>query len=248
MKVKAIKTKKVVVGDKLFDILDNSLPHLNEKDVLVITSKIVSITQGNVIKNDGRIDKLDLIKKEADLLMPERYLRFGVHLTIKNNLMIGSAGIDESNGNGYFILWPKNLRETTNNIWKYLRNKHKIKYLGIIVSDSHSSPFRRGAVGFGISWCGFEPLISYVNKPDIFGRLLKYEHMNVVDNIAGAATLEMGEGNEQTPIAIANQINHIKFVNRTPNEKEIEETTITLDTDIYSGMFNKTEWKKDKKQ
>ena len=94
MKITAIKTKKVEVGDKLFDVLDESLPKLQEKDVVVIASKIVAITQGRVIKNDEKINKEELIKKEADLYLPERYTTFGVHLTIKNNIIIASAGID----------------------------------------------------------------------------------------------------------------------------------------------------------
>ena len=143
MKVTAYKTKKVVVGDNLFKILDENLPRLKEKDVVVITSKIISICQNRVVKNDGTISKEELIKQEADLLMPEKYVRFGVRLTIKNNLLIGSAGIDESNGNDYFILWPKGLRQTINGIWQYLKRKHGLKYLGLIISDSHSSLFKR---------------------------------------------------------------------------------------------------------
>ena len=76
MKVTAYKTKKVVVGDKLFAVLDQYLPKLHEKDIVVISSKIVSLTQGRVIKNDGKISKEELVKKEADLIMPEKYVRF----------------------------------------------------------------------------------------------------------------------------------------------------------------------------
>lgn len=244
MKVTAYKTKKVVVGDKLFPILDQYLPKLNEKDVVVITSKIIGICQGRVVKNDGKITKDELVKKEADLLMPEKYIRFGVHLSIKDNIMIGSAGIDESNGNDYFVLWPKDLRKTVNEIWEYLRKKHGLKYLGVIISDSHSSPFRRGALGFGISWCGFKPLRNYVGKPDIFGRKLKVEQQDTTDSLAAAAVLVMGEGNEQTPLAVINELSEVEFVDRVPNEKEIEETTVTPKTDVYSGPLKISEWRK----
>jgi F420-0:gamma-glutamyl ligase len=61
MKITPIKTKKVEIGDKLFDILDESLPQLKENDVVVVTSKIISITQGRVLKNNGKIDKTELI-------------------------------------------------------------------------------------------------------------------------------------------------------------------------------------------
>ena len=181
MKITAIKTKKVEVGDKLFDVLDESLPKLQEKDVVVIASKIVAITQGRVIKNDEKINKEELIKKEADLYLPERYTTFGVHLTIKNNIIIASAGIDESNGHGYFILWPENLEKATNEIWEYLRKSHSTKQLGVIVTDSKLAPMRRGVTAIGISWCGFEPIRNYVGKPDIYGKPLRVETLNIVD-------------------------------------------------------------------
>jgi F420-0:gamma-glutamyl ligase len=152
MKITPIKTKKVEVGDKLFNILDESLPQLKENDVVVVTSKIISITQGRVLKNDGKIDKTELIIKESDYFLPERYTTFGVHLTIKNNIIIASAGIDESNGHGYYIFWPENLIEETNKIWEYLRKKHKIKNLGVVVTDSKLAPMRREVKGFGSAW------------------------------------------------------------------------------------------------
>jgi putative folate metabolism gamma-glutamate ligase len=244
VKVTAYKTKKVVVGDQLFAVFDKYLPRLKEKDVVVITSKIIAICQGRVVKNDGKITKDELVKKEANLLMPTKYVRFGVHLTIKDNIMIGSAGIDESNGNNYFVLWPKDLRKTTDEIWRYLREKHKLKSLGVIISDSHSSPFRRGAIGFGISWCGFKPLRNYIGKSDVFGRKLKVEQQDIIDSLAAAAVLIMGEGNEQTPLAVVNELSEVEFVGRVPNKKETAETTVTPETDVYSGPLKLAEWQK----
>ncbi len=244
MKVSAIKTKKVVVGDDLYKILDEFLPKLKEKDVVAIASKIVAITQGRVIKNDGKINKEELIKKEADLYLPQRYTTFGVHLTIKNNIIIASAGIDESNGHGYFILWPENLEEETNRIWDYLRKKHNIKQLGVVVTDSKLAPMRRGVTAIGISWCGFEPIRNYVGKPDIYGKPLRVETLNVVDCIAAAAVLEMGEAYEQTPLGIINEIGQMKFVNRTPTDEEIKMMKIELGEDVFTALLNSVKWLK----
>ena len=244
MKVTAIKTKKVEAGDSLFDVLDGSLPNLKENDVVALASKIVAITQGRVIKNDGKIDKVDLVKKEADLYLPEEYVNFGVFLTIKNNILIASAGIDESNGNGYFILWPEKLHEETENVWNYLREKHRIKNLGVVVTDSKLSPMRRGVTAVGMSWCGFKPLRSYIGKPDIYGRPLHVEVTSVVDCLAAAAVLEMGEAYEQTPLGVISEIGQIEFVNRPPTKEEIKEMTIERGEDVYSGMLNSVKWVK----
>jgi F420-0:gamma-glutamyl ligase len=66
--------------------------------------------------------------------------------------------------------------------------------------------------------------------------------MNVVDGIAAAAVLNMGEGNEQTPLAIVSEISGVEFVDRIPNKQEIEETTVTLTTDVYSGPLKLIKW------
>ena len=244
MKATAIKTKKVEVGDKLFDILDQSLPKLKEKDVVALASKIVAITQGRVLKNDGKIDKTELIKKESDYFLPEKYTTFGVHLTIKNNIIIASAGIDESNGHGYYILWPENLEQTTNEIWKYLRAKLKVKQLGVVITDSKLAPMRRGVTAIGLSWCGFEPIRNYVGKPDIYGRPLRVETLNIVDCIAAAAVLEMGEAYEQTPLGIVSDIGQIEFLDRTPTKQEIKDMKIELGEDVFTGLLTSVEWKK----
>ncbi len=244
MIVKAIKTKKIVGGDKLFEILDESLPKLKERDFVVITSKIVSITQGRVVKNDGKITKFDLIKKEADFYLPEEYVNYGIYLTIKNNIMVASAGIDESNGGGYFILWPENIQKTVNQIWQYLRTKNKIKYLGIVVSDSKIIPMRKGASGVGLSWCGFEPLRNYIGKPDIFGHNLRVTKSSIVDGVAASAVLNIGEGKEQTPIAVVSEVENVKFVHRTPTKAELQEMSIPKNEDVYGKILDSVRWLK----
>ena len=248
MKVTTYKTKKVVLKDKLFEILDKSLLELKEEDVVVITSKIVAICQGRIVKNNGKITKLDLVKKEADFYLPEEYVNYGVYMTIKDSMVVASAGIDESNGGGYFILWPENLQETTNEIWRYLRKKNQLKELGIVISDSKIIPMRRGTSGVGLSWCGFEPLRNYIEKPDIFGHNLRVTKANIVDGIAASAVLNMGEGREQTPIAVVSEISNIKFVERTPTKEELNEMSIKPKDDVYGKIFSSVKWLKGQKR
>lgn len=244
MIVKAYKTHKIKVGDNLFTILDKYLPEPKEKDVVVITSKIVSICQGRVVKNNGKISKFDLIKKDSQYFLPEKYIRFGVLLTVTNNVFIASAGIDESNGYGNFVLWPKDPMKEAKDIWKYLRRKYRVKNLGVVITDSHLMPLRRGVTGFGIAWCGFEPLKSYIGTPDIFGRDFRLEKTNLVDSIAASAVFEIGEGREQTPIAVVSDPPHLRFKSRPPTRTEIKEMTISIDEDIYSGLLTSVKWKK----
>jgi len=242
MKVTPIKTEKIIPGKNLFELLDSSLPKLKEKDVIVVTSKIVAICQGRVVKNDGKITKQQLMIGEADYYLPEEYVNYGIYMTIKNNMVVASAGIDESNGGGYFILWPENIQKITNEIWKYLRKKHNVKKLGVVISDSKIIPMRKGTSGVGLSWCGFEPLRNYIGTPDIFGHDLRVTKASVVDGVAASAVLNMGEGKEQTPIAVLSEISNINFVERIPSEEEINEMSIEPDYDVYGKIFSSVKW------
>ena len=244
MEVAVYKTKKIVPGDKLFEILDQSLPKLKEKSVVVITSKIVAICQGRVVKKGGKITKHNLIIKEADYYLPEEYVNYDIYMTIKNNIIIASAGIDESNGNGYFILWPERVQETTNEIWEYLRKKHGVKNLGVIITDSKIIPIRRGTSGIGISWCGFSPLHNYIGTPDVFGHNLMVTKSNIVDGLAAAAVVDMGEGVEQTPLAVISDFTNINFVDRVPSKEEIDEMTIAIEDDLYGKILTSVKWLK----
>ena len=107
MNVTAIKTEKIVPDSSdLLTILIHILKTFEEKSVLAITSKIVSICEGNVVKI-GEASKDDLIEKEAEYYLPRTSNKYNVTLTIKRNLLAASAGIDESNGNGYYVLGRK---------------------------------------------------------------------------------------------------------------------------------------------
>src|SRR5487761_735724 len=137
MKVTAYKTHKITVGEDIYEILDRYLPKLSDGSVVAIASKIISFCQKDVIKKENGLEKRDLIPHETDYYLGNDYkMTYNQIISIKNHTLTASGGIDESNGDGYFILWPKNLQETTNHIWEYLKNKYAIKNLGIIVTDS----------------------------------------------------------------------------------------------------------------
>lgn len=245
MKATSFKTKKIVGGDNLFRILDQYLPNkIEDRSIVVISSKIISICQGRIIKNNGKITKEELIEKEANLILPPEYVRYGVRVTIKNNMLISSAGIDESNGNGYFILWPENPFKSADEIRNFVKEKYKIKNVGVVISDSHSSLLRRGTLGFSLGWSGFIPLKNYIGTPDIFGNNLEVTKSNIVDAVTVTAVFTMGEGNEQTPIAIISDLPNVEFVDRKASNQEIKELILTIDEDVYSASLSSVKWLK----
>jgi putative folate metabolism gamma-glutamate ligase len=244
MIVNAYKTSPVSPGDKLDRILDEYLPTIPERSVVVVTSKIVSLAENRVVPDDGKTDKRDLIHAEADAYLedPDYYDHYHITISIKNSNLVASAGIDESNGNGNFILWPENPIASAKQIWSHLRTKLNLHHLGIIITDSHTTPLRWGVTGTAIAWCGFEPLIDYTGKPDIYGRLFKFEKTNVIDSLATAATLVMGEGNEQTPLAVISDIPFVTFTDHAPTPAEIASLHIDIHDDIYAPLLTKVPW------
>src|SRR5579872_6009483 len=132
MRVQAIKTKKIVAGGgDITQVLDESLPStIEEKTIVAVTSKIVAICEGRVIAQ-SKISKEELIKEESEFYLPSSQSRFGHHFTIARNIVVASAGADESNGDGNFVLWPENPQSSANQIRKYLKSKYK-KNVGVI--------------------------------------------------------------------------------------------------------------------
>lgn len=244
MNVTGIKTKKIRADETTVSrILDTYIPALPQRSVVVITSKIVSLCEGRVITTDGH-SKTELAAKEADLYLPPSESKYDITLTIKNNLLIPSAGIDESNGEGKYIFWPEHPQKSANNAREYLVQKYKHDNIGVIISDSKTIPLRWGTIGASIAHSGFSALNDFIGKPDVFGRLLTMTKVNVADALASAAVLVMGESNEQMPLAVITDIPFVEFQDRNPSAEELKNLYIALEDDVYAPILTGVDWKK----
>ncbi|MDG7055673.1 MAG: putative folate metabolism gamma-glutamate ligase [Wolbachia endosymbiont of Menacanthus eurysternus] len=244
MQVEAIYTHRVECGEALEKILDRYVSKLlTEEVVLAITSKIISICQKQVVRKTA-CSKEELIKKEADAIVDTDCNLCGVYLTIKDNILIPSAGIDESNGDEVYILYPKDVQKTAISVWNYLRTKFCVRHLGILITDSNIAPMRLGVTGIALGWCGFEPLYSYVGKPDLYSKPLQVTQINLLDALATSAVLVMGEGAEQTPMAVIKDVPKIRFLTRPPTIEEERSVKISVEEDLYSPLLMKARWLK----
>jgi dihydrofolate synthase / folylpolyglutamate synthase len=248
MNVTAYKTRKVVKGDSLFAVLDKYLPPLEENSVVAVTSKIVGICEGRVIPMQSKKQKDELVKKEADYYLLRGENKYNFMLSINENHLVASAGIDESNSNGYYSLWPKNLQESVNAIREFLVRKHGVKRIGVVLTDSRIIPLRWGVTGFALAHSGFKALNDYQGKPDLFGRIMQVEKLNISDSLASTAVLLMGEGAEQTPLAVITDVPFIQFQERNPNQEELDALKISIEDDVYTAMLSKVPWKKGKRK
>jgi putative folate metabolism gamma-glutamate ligase len=247
MKVTAIGTHRVTNQDhSLLALLDAYLPDVEEQSVLAVTSKIVSICQGRLVKI-GEADKHSLIEAEADYFMPRGQSRFDVSLTITHNMFIPNAGIDESNGNGCYVLWPQDAQAVANELRAYLRRRFSRRQVGVIITDSTTTPLNWGVTGTAIAHSGFLAINNYMGHPDIFGRTLHMTKVNVANGLAAAAVVVMGEADEQTPLAVLSQLPFVQFEENDPTETELQGLRIAPEDDLYAPLLKSVAWQRGKK-
>src|SRR5579859_5679831 len=138
MRVTSLQTHKITLQDRdIFAILERYILQVKENSVVAITSKIIAICQGRVASVEAT-DKDALIEQESQYFLPRDKNPYDVSLTISHNILIATAGIDESNANGYYILWPEDPQAVANKIRKYLREKFHLQNIGIIITDSRT--------------------------------------------------------------------------------------------------------------
>lgn len=243
MKIQAIKTHRVAINSSLIDLIDHYIPTMAEGTVLAITSKIVSVCQGRVVRQET-IAKEELIRQEADAVAQGVESPYGIVLAIKDGILLPSAGIDESNADHTYILYPADVQNVAADLWHHLRKKHSIKQLGILITDSTTTPMRRGVTGIALGWCGFMPLRSYVGEPDLYGRPLRVSQTNVLDALSTAAVFAMGEGNEQTPLALLEGLPHMTFMATPPTPEEVAGLRIPMQEDLYAPLLMGVTWVK----
>jgi len=233
MRIIPIKTRSFVPPkDDIYPALTRIARRLREKDILLVTSKVVAISEGRCVPATTKDAKKALIKSESSAVASFTWAEDSF-FTIKGNTIIGSAGIDDSNGNGYWILWPKTPMKSAQELWAFLRKKSGVKELGVIVTDSYCTPLRSGVMGISIGFFGFHPVANHVGKKDLFGRSFVYSKSNIVDGIAAAGVVVMGETTERIPFTIARDVPQVTFTSRN-TEKEL---LIPAEDDIYYPLL-----------
>lgn len=206
------------------------LKRIGENSIIVVTSKIVALSEGRVREITDARTRERLIRSESQWAMRTKY----TWLTIKDNMVLSSVGVDESNADGKIILLPKDSFKAARQLREKLKKHYRVRKLGIIVSDSRLLPLRAGIVGIALGYAGFSGVRDYRGTPDIFGRTLKLSRTDVADSLATAAVLFMGEGAERRPLAV---------ITKAPVEFKdaIDRRELFIDPreDIYQPLFEK---------
>ena len=244
MKITPIKTDKLLpTRQDLTSIIEAQITSLPEGSVLAVTAKIIALCQGRVVKI-GEGDKDALVRDEAEYYLSGSENRYGIPLTIKHNTLIAWSGIDESNGNGYYVLWPDDPQGVANELRRFLAERYRVNRVGVIITDSRTTPLRMGVTGVAIAHSGFAALNNYIGKPDLFGMTMKVTRVNVMVGLGAAAVLVMGEGDEQTPLAVVEDVPFVQFQPRDPTDEELAQLRIALDDDLFAPLLRAARWHK----
>lgn len=246
MHVTAVKTPLLRAGDNLEEILADALPRLPERSLVVIASKAFSTVENRFVAKttEDKSEKHELVRQEAEYYIDPHSSKYNLMLTIKRNALFVNAGIDESNANDQYLLWPEDPQQSLNNVWRFLRERFGVRELGLTMSDSTSFPLNWGVIGHAIAYCGFNPLKSYIGQPDLFGRVMKMEQVNVAQSLTAAAVWEMGEGNEQQPVALIEGLPAVEFLDHEPTAQELSALHIDIEDDAYAPILRTVDWKK----
>jgi coenzyme F420-0:L-glutamate ligase / coenzyme F420-1:gamma-L-glutamate ligase len=221
---------------------------IRKKDILVVGQKAVS-------KSEGRLANLSSIRasKRAQVIArktgrkPEfvqivlndskRVLRtdkMALIVTTKTGWTCLNAGVDKSNvkGDQNYALLPSNPDASARRIRTRIKRLTG-KDIGVIVTDTHSRPFRLGQVEETIGIAGLKPHADYRGQKDLFGYQLRFKNVAIADEIAGAAELVMGQGKEAIPAAIIRGLKRVRFQDRAKSS----DLTGPTGEDLFKGTL-----------
>lgn len=219
MKLFALKTEIVKVGDNLADVALEAMRKQNlqheSSDVLAFASKVVSCAEERTAKlSDAKpSEKARELAKQyslqpefAELILREADAIYGgvdkAVLTFKSGILAPNAGIDQKNAPvGSVILWPTDPKKTAKSIRDEIKRKTG-KNVGVLIVDSGLVPLRIGTVGLALAVAGFRPIRDIRGEKDLYGKPLIITRHAVADDLASAAHLLMGEARERTPVVL----------------------------------------------
>ena len=207
------------LGTVVIDAMRKQQLVFADQDVLVIAQKVVSKAENRLVPLDEvavseRASKL-AIELDKDARLVELILRESsaiirkapgvIIVRHKLGLVCANAGIDQSNvdhkDGEVALLLPEDPDASADSLRAGLEAASG-KQLAVVICDSVNRPWRVGTIAMSIGSAGISPLDDRRGQTDTFGRTLAVTMSNVVDSVATAASLVMGETTERVPAVI----------------------------------------------
>jgi coenzyme F420-0:L-glutamate ligase/coenzyme F420-1:gamma-L-glutamate ligase len=191
-------------GDDLVSILlaatDAQNLLLAHRDLVIVTSKVVSKSEGQVVAFDGsERHKLALVEGQARRVLRRRG---SLRITQTHHGFINAnAGIDLSNADdGTAVLLPKDPDRSARRLRSEIRRRRNVD-VAVVITDTFGRVWRNGVTDVALGSAGVRPILDLRGTTDANGRLLEATEVAIVDEIAGAANLVLGKA-MGTPFAL----------------------------------------------
>ncbi|GLZ76325.1 coenzyme F420:L-glutamate ligase [Actinorhabdospora filicis] len=182
-------------GADLAALICAAAPWLADGDVLAVTSKIVSKSEGRVVTGDRE----EAITAESAGLVarrgPTRIVRTA------HGLVLAAAGVDASNvAPGSLVLLPLDPDGSARRLRAAIKAAAGIT-VAVLVTDTLGRAWRLGQTDVAIGAAGLAPLRPFAGESDPYGNKLTVTAPAVADELAGAADLVKGK-TSGVPVAV----------------------------------------------
>lgn len=201
---------EVAPGDDLaaliVDGLGTSEISLTDRDVVVVTHKVVSKAEGRIepAPDDRAYRELaerearSILRRRGDLLIAQT----------EHGFICANAGVDRSNvADGWAVLLPVDPDRSAHRIRLRIERAAGVS-IAVIITDTFGRPWRRGLVDVAIGISGLPAILDLRGETDTQGRTMNVTEIAIVDEIAAAADLVMGKADE-IPAAVVRGIDLI---------------------------------------
>ena len=193
----------VTPGADLAALIMAAAPWLEDGDVVVVTSKIVS-------KAEGRLAAVPLAGPEREAAR-DRITRAETAREVarrgstrivqtRHGFVLASAGIDASNvDRSHLVLLPQDPDGSARKLRADLQRHGRD--VAVVVTDTMGRPWRLGLVDLAIGAAGVDALADHRGAVDPYGNELHITQMAQIDELAAAAELVKGKI-DQVPVAV----------------------------------------------
>ena len=220
---------RIAAGDDLVEIILDAAARTNEPlrdgDVLVVTQKIVSKAEGRLVDlatvvasararslagesgKDERLVEL-ILRESSEILRCRPGLIIVVH---RLGFILANAGIDQSNVGhaGSVLLLPVDPDDSAARIREGMRRKVGTD-IAVLIIDSMGRAWRRGTIGTAIGVSGISALLDLHGRKDLFERKLETTELGFADELASAASLVMGQADENRPVVLVRGLSAVR--------------------------------------
>lgn len=198
---------------------------VQEGDVVVVTSKIVSKSEGRIVAADSREAAIDA--ETVRLVAARGTLRI---VENRQGLVMAAAGVDASNTpDGTVLLLPDDPDASARALRTGLQRALGVR-LAVVITDTAGRAWREGLVDIAIGAAGLAVLDDLRGGIDSHGRELTVTVTAIADEVAAASELVRGKSAGR-PVAVVRGLARFVSDDDGPGAKALQRGP---DTDLFS--------------